>query len=178
MDDVSSSSTHQSPADSLLPSSPKSMPLFNADIPLAVPLDSTQTKKATGMESLDSTKETSQLLVTQSEKLSLEDVQKQTEQRYEFTFVCNGQLSCAVLWDNDLVSACERVLCHPVDSDRIIKSRSGNYFLVADDGTHWAVRIHNCPVTAVFINPSVDPSELTTKKTKTLNENDILQGLI
>ena len=108
-------------------------------------------------------------------------IKSKEKRRYEFTFVYAGRLHSAVLWDYDIISAAERVLCHPVEPDRIQQSRTGNCFLVADDGTQWAIYTTATQDNlTVFPTPTVDPSELPgykRPKLKPLTTDAILEGL-
>jgi len=60
---------------------------------------------------------------------------------------------------NDL-SACERVLCHPVKLEDLTFSDSGNGFITDKDGQRWS--FHKEPYNKSFTLPEIklDPSEL------------------
>jgi hypothetical protein len=173
MVESSSSSTNPSPAGEEDSSRSQSTKQWDVDIPLLGSQPST-TPKVSPTESYHLP--TQNLPTLQSELVSSdENVVENETVKYEFTFIWDGRLHTAIVYDRTLLSACERVLCHPVEEGRIQASKTGNYFLVDDGGQHWAIKKHPYAPSAVFTTPTVEPT--VRKKTNTTME-DILKGLI
>jgi hypothetical protein len=175
MVESSSSSTNPSQSGEEDSSKLQSTKLWTVDIPLLESPNSTNPKVSSTESShlpIQNLPTLRSEIVSSDENVTTDEKQ---EVKYEFTFIWDGRLHTAIVYDRTLLSACERVLCHPVEEGRIQASKTGNYFLVDDGGQHWAIKKHPYAPSAVFTTPTVEPT--VRKKTNTTTE-DILKGLI
>ncbi len=139
-----------------------------------------------GVQPLPSMKELSTESLVSSTKiandlsLQMDDPKTNLRKKYEFSYLYQGEIHICTLWDTNLLSACERVLCEPVSSERIQTSKSGNHFLVSTNGTHWAVKISPWMDSTKTYEGMVHPSELRTEKHNTIKSEprNVLDGLL
>jgi hypothetical protein len=176
MAESSSSSTNPSPVGEGDSSKSQSTKQWDVDIPLLGSQPSTTPKGSHTESSLLPIQNhptlQSQLVSSDANELTADE--KETV-KYEFTFIWDGRLHTAIVYDNSLLSACERVLCQPVHESQIQQSKTGNYFLVDDGGQHWAIKKHPYAPSAVFATPTVEPQ--VRKKTGP-STADVLSGLV
>jgi hypothetical protein len=95
------------------------------------------------------------------------------KKRYEFSYRSADGVHFVVLWDTNIQSAAERVLCRKVERDEVQRTETGNYIVDAH-----CVKEGPAELSGHFMAPTVDPKEVKSHGFRSAATDKILEGLV
>ncbi len=102
-----------------------------------------------------------------------------SNKRFEFSYMHLGQPHFAVVYDDNILRACERILFRAIAPEDLVQTTNGTWFVRSwFDNEFMAVKEDVWMPSSVGSTPTVDPSEKKTTRSKVPTQEEILQGLI